>query len=276
MFADGGQWVAAVLALGWAGALAHAGLVRRRRVADPAVPGGVLVALGVAVLATGLLTALADRIDDAGRGATRLDVVLSSAAVEDRTPALTAVATTLNVAGGLVALSGLAAAAAAVLLWRGRRVEAGLMAAAPAVSGLTELVLKLGYARPRPAAAGHLVDVTGFSLPSGHALDAAVVLGTLALVLVTALRRRVARAAVAAAAVAAVGVAGAARVYLGVHWATDVLVGWLLGVTWVAVAAALLVAAGRSGSVAAPTAAPTPVTVPAPRTGPWRAHAALR
>jgi undecaprenyl-diphosphatase len=279
MFADGGQWVATVLALIWAGAVAHAEAVRRGRVVGPAVRNGVLAALGVAVLRFGLQTALADRIDDAGRGATPLDAALWSAAVHDRTPALTAVAEILNVAGGLVALGSLAALAAGVLLRRGRCVEAGLMAGAPAVSGLTDLALKLGYARPRPPVSGRLVEVTGFSLPSGHALDATIVLGTLALVFGSALRRLAARVAVAAVTVVVVAVAGAARVYLGVHWATDVLTGWLLGGTWVAVCAALLMALGRAqpaGVPHGPASAP-PVVVPEPRPpSRWRAEAAVR
>lgn len=285
MFADWGEWVAAVLALGWAGAVGHAEAVRRGRAAGPAVHHRVLAALGVAVLLLGLQAVLADRIVDTGRGATPFDAALWGAAARDRTPALTAVAEVLNVAGGLVALGTLAATAAAVLLWRGRHVEAALMAVAPAVSGLTDLGFKLGYARPRPPESGQLVEVTGFSLPSGHTLDATIILGTLALVLVTALRRRAARALVVAVTVVAVAVAGAARVYLGVHWATDVLTGWLLGGVWIAVCAALL--AYRAGALPAGGMRPADVRAGRPaatgdvaqdvrRSSGWRAQAVLR
>ena len=80
----------------------------------------------------------------------------------------TAVAQALNVLGGLAELTVLAAAAAGVLLWRGRRLDAALMLAAPAGSGLLGSGFKLGYARPRPPEYGHLVTVSDFSLPSGH------------------------------------------------------------------------------------------------------------
>ena len=286
MFADVGEWAAAVFALVWAVAVGHAEAVRRGRAAGPAVRHGVLAALGAAALLLSVQAVLADRIDDAGRGATRLDALLWNAAAHGRTPALTAVAEVLNVAGGLVALGALAAVAAGLLLWRGRRVEAALLAASPAVSGLTDLALKLGYARPRPPSSGHLVEVTGFSLPSGHALDATVMLGTLALVLVAVVRRRAARVLVAVLTVAVVAVAGAARVYLGVHWATDVLTGWLLGGAWVAACAALLAArpgAARWGALPAaglppPAAGPGPA-VPAAdprRPSRWHAQAVLR
>jgi membrane-associated phospholipid phosphatase len=246
VFADGGEWIAAVLAVCWATAVLHAEAVRRGYLAGRATRTGVLAALGVAVVLFGLQTALGDRIDDAGRGATRLDAAVWSAVARDRTPGLTAVAEALNVWGGTVALGTLAVFAAALLVWRRRRVEAALMAGAPAVGGLLDLGFKRGYARPRPPESGHLVEVTGFSLPSGHTLDATIILGTLALVATGLLRRRAARAAVVAAAALAIAVAGAARVYLGVHWATDVLTGWLLGGAWIAACVALTITL-RSG-----------------------------
>jgi undecaprenyl-diphosphatase len=203
------------------------------------------------VLLFGLQARLGDVIDDAGRGATRLDTAIWADAVAARRPGPTAVAEFLNVAGGTLAFGALAVLAAAVLLLRGRRVDAALVACAPAAGGLLDLGFKVGYARPRPPVSGRLVEATGFSLPSGHTLDATIVLGTLAVVLIAALRGRAARAGVAVAATAAIGVAGAARVYLGVHWATDVLTGWLLGGAWVALCAAVLVMLRTGGASAA-------------------------
>ena len=81
-------------------------------------------------------------------------------------------------------------------------------------------------------------------------------LGTLALVTVTTLGSRATRAAVSVIAAVVIAVAGASRVYLGVHWATDVLTGWLLGGAWVAVGAALLLRADGASSGAAVPAAP--------------------
>jgi undecaprenyl-diphosphatase len=248
MFADGGEWLAGVLVVCWAVLVGHAEAVRRGWVTGAATRPGMQVVLGVAVLLFGMQAMLGDRIDDAGRGATRLDSVVLADVVAHRAPVPTAVAEFLNVAGGLLALGVVAVLAAAVLALRGRRVDALLMAGAPAASGLLDLGFKTGYARPRPPAAAHLVDATGFSLPSGHTLDATIILGTLAFLVVVALRGREVRMAVVALAAAGVVVAGAARVYLGVHWATDVMTGWLLGASWLAVCVALRMLLGDGGT----------------------------
>jgi membrane-associated phospholipid phosphatase len=249
MFADGGELLAGVLAVCWVLLAGHAAAVRRGRIAGPGARGSVQAAIGVAVLLFGMQAVLGDGIDDAGRGATRFDSTVLADVVAHRTPVLTAAAEFLNVAGGLLALSVVAVLTAAVLALRGRRLDALLMAGAPAASGLLDLGFKVGYARPRPPVSEHLVDATGFSLPSGHTLDATIILGTLAFLIVVALRGRLLRAAVAGLAVAGIAVAGAARVYLGVHWATDVLNGWLLGGSWLAVCVALRVLLTTPGGV---------------------------
>ncbi len=256
MFADAVQLLAVALVAGWLGLLV---LVARGRAGGRRGGPALVLATGAAVVAFGLQAALADGVDDAGGGATRLDAAAAAVAVAHRTPALTALATTLDVAAGLVGLAVLAAGVAAVLIRHGRRVEAALVAGAPAVAGLLGQAAKLGYGRDRPPVSGHLVAVGGSSLPSGHTLDATIVLGVLAVVAVSLVRGRLARVAILAIAGAGIAVAGAARVYLGVHWATDVLAGWLLGAAWVALAAALLLPPrGERSGPRSPGAAPTP------------------
>ncbi len=261
MFADAVQLLAVVLVAGWLGFLVLVGPGRRDR--DRRGGTALVLATGAAVALFGAQAALADRIDDAGGGATRLDAAAAATAAGHRTPALTALAATLDVTAGLPGLAVLAAAAAAVLLRRGRRVEAALVAGAPAVAGLLGQAAKLGYDRDRPPVAGHLVTVGGSSLPSGHTLDATIVLGVLALVAVSLVRGRLARVAIGAAAGVGIAVAGAARVYLGVHWATDVLAGWLLGAAWVALAAALLLVHGGGRGLRPVRAVPLPPRGPA-------------
>ena len=240
-----------------------------------------MLTVGGAVGLFGLQAVLSDAIDDAGGGATRLDTAVAAFAVGHRTPVLTAVAEALNVGGGLAGLTLLAAAVATALLVRHRRLEAALVLAAPAAAGLLGNASKLGYDRTRPPVAGHLVAVTDSSLPSGHTLDATIVLGVLALVVLSVVHGRLARAGVVAVACACIAVAGAARVYLGVHWATDVVAGWLLGGAWVALSAALLLmltappgpraaGPGRPGPGSAPVRSPATVEhpwVPRPRSG---------
>jgi undecaprenyl-diphosphatase len=130
-------------------------------------------------------------------------------------------------------------AVAATLAGRGHRVSALLFAGSVVGGGLLEVLLKLVYARPRPDIVEPMVAVASYSFPSGHATLATVFFGGLAAVVfhLTAGRRpRVAAALVAALAAGSVALS---RIYLGVHWLTDVAAGILVGLFWVVVCATL-------------------------------------
>jgi undecaprenyl-diphosphatase len=135
--------------------------------------------------------------------------------------------------GGTVAL-GLATAIVAGLLAFERRYRPALLVLV-AVLGGTALSwgLKRLLDRPRPDLVPHLVEAISPSFPSGHAMLSTVVYLTLGLLLA---RFEFARAAtrqyVVACAVLLVLMIGASRVYLGVHWPSDVLAGWCLGAAW--------------------------------------------
>jgi undecaprenyl-diphosphatase len=92
--------------------------------------------------------------------------------------------------------------------------------------------LKVGFARPRPDLVAHAVDVTSMSFPSGHAMLSAVTYLTLGAMLARTQPQNRARAYILGAAVLLTLIIGASRVYLGVHWPTDVLAGWCLGAAW--------------------------------------------
>jgi undecaprenyl-diphosphatase len=92
--------------------------------------------------------------------------------------------------------------------------------------------LKVGFARPRPDLVAHAVDVTSMSFPSGHAMLSAVTYLTLGALLARTQRSARLRAYVLGAAVLLSLLIGLSRVYLGVHWPTDVLAGWCLGAAW--------------------------------------------
>jgi membrane-associated phospholipid phosphatase len=187
------------------------------------------VILGLAI-ATGELLELAERAD----GSTAIDGSITSWLVEHRTPALTTAARVLSTFGSQTVLIPLTAVVAVALLGRRRFVLGGfLLAAWGGTIGLYSLTKHFVH-RMRPPTDIWLTDVgRTASFPSGHATQS---LGMfLALVLIGAIRVSKARWPGRALAVAlAIGV-GWSRVYLGVHWATDVGAGWMLAAAWLTI-----------------------------------------
>lgn len=123
-------------------------------------------------------------------------------------------------------------AAAGLLLVRRRPLTAALVVAATASGGWLSAEAKLWVARPRPDLVDHLVPVTGLSFPSGHATNSAIVYLTLAGLLAQVERDRGVRGYLLVVALLLVGAIGISRVYLGVHWPSDVLSGWSAGTLW--------------------------------------------
>lgn len=138
----------------------------------------------------------------------------------------------LTALGGLAVLT-LVSTAAALFLWMARRPRAvALLAVAFAGGQLLSLALKHGFSRPRPDLVPHGSFVYTSSFPSGHSMMSAVVYLTLGALLARVLPRRRMKLLVMACALGATALTGASRVYLGVHWPTDVLAGWAIGAAW--------------------------------------------
>lgn len=97
---------------------------------------------------------------------------------------------------------------------------------------LLSTLLKIGFERPRPDLVAHAADVYTASFPSGHALMSTVVYLTLGALLARLHGRRRIKLYFLTVAVLLSAIVGVSRVYLGVHWPTDVLAGWAIGAAW--------------------------------------------
>lgn len=137
--------------------------------------------------------------------------------------------------GGYTAMGLVVLVAAGGFAIMGRRQAATILPVAFLSAIAVENVLKLLFARPRPDIVGHLVETHTMSFPSGHAMVGAVVWLTLGMIVARVSPHIRLRRYALAVAVAMTFLLGASRLYLGVHWPSDVLAGWSLGVAWVAV-----------------------------------------
>jgi undecaprenyl-diphosphatase len=145
---------------------------------------------------------------------------------------LEGVARDVTALGSYTVVGSFVAATLAYLLMVGRRHMAFLMALSVAGGALLSNALKYLFARPRPEIVPPEVVVFTSSFPSGHATLAAVTyltLGALLAEIHPARRLKIYFLSLAAALTVAVG---ASRVYLGVHYPSDVLAGWCVGAAW--------------------------------------------
>ena len=122
----------------------------------------------------------------------------------------------------------------AVLLFsfHGKRRQAWILAATVFAAQVSSEVLKTFYDRPRPSLVPHGSYVYTQSFPSGHSALSAAVFLTLATLIASVETRATTKILIYVLAVAVTVCVGFSRVYLGVHWPSDVLAGWSLGATW--------------------------------------------
>lgn len=145
----------------------------------------------------------------------------------------------ISALGGAVVRNLFAIAVVTGLLVAGLRRHAAFVFVAAAGGAALAAALKWLIARPRPEILEHLVEVGDTSFPSGHSFNAAATYFAIALVLGALARTGRARAAlIAIAAILSLAVAWS-RVWLGVHYPTDVIAGWLGGTGWVLLLGAL-------------------------------------
>lgn len=166
----------------------------------------------------------------------RFDAAVAAAIQSLRTPALTAIMRAVTVCGGTAVVSIVMFALLVALLLRHRRFDAVFVAAGVGGGMLLSTLAKDHFGRDRPPAANALIPLPeSMSFPSGHSM-ASLCLGTvLAYLAVRSEMRRSAKVAAVIGCVAYALAVGVSRVYLGVHWPSDVLASWLLGGAWLSI-----------------------------------------
>jgi undecaprenyl-diphosphatase len=134
--------------------------------------------------------------------------------------------------GGLAVLFIVTAATVVYLLLVGKPHAALFVLVAVAGGEVLSMLFKAGFARPRPDLVPHGATVYTASFPSGHAMLSAVTYLTLGALLARMHAERAVKLFFIGLAVLITLLVGASRVYLGVHWPTDVLAGWSAGAVW--------------------------------------------
>ena len=154
--------------------------------------------------------------------------------------------------GGYAILSIITLATWAYLLMT-RRHGAALLVIVAIVGGmLISTGLKMGFERPRPDLVPHATRIYTASFPSGHAMMSAITYLTLGALLARVEKSRRASAFIMGLAIIMTVLVGVSRVYLGVHWPSDVVAGWAVGAAWAALCWFVALQLQRGGQVEKP------------------------
>lgn len=149
------------------------------------------------------------------------------------TPRLDQIALEVTALGSLVVIATIVLVASALLWFTGHRTATLLLWVAVAGGALLNLTLKLAFGRPRPRIVEWRVHfVASSSFPSGHAMMSMIVYATLAYLIISLAPPPRVRRITVAAAVLIITLVGASRLYLGIHYPTDILAGYAVGFAW--------------------------------------------
>jgi undecaprenyl-diphosphatase len=213
-----------------------------------------LIALFISVGAMLLFGAFVDRVIEGHTRAFDESVLLAFRDPKDPSypigPAwLQVVFRDITPLGGYAVVMLISLAVIGYLLMDGKRGAALWVLVSVGGGAVLGNLLKLAIERPRPDLVARMVEVNTTSFPSGHATLAAVTYLTLGALLARLEGRRRAKIYVLTVAVVLTFLIGVSRIYLGVHWPTDVLAGWCVGAAWAMVCWRIALALQRSGRI---------------------------
>lgn len=155
------------------------------------------------------------------------DPFLQSAILEFRAPLITWLLTLLTYTANWQFITVLCLLI--LIFHRTRRFPGLILSASPLFSTLLYKLIKEILQRPRPEEALHLIQQGGFSFPSGHAMTGLVFYGLVIYFLLRSIKNISTRGILLAVGVVYIFLIGFSRIYLGVHYPSDVLAGWCLG-----------------------------------------------
>ncbi len=219
---------------------------------------GVVGALGIFVVAglligiagTGAFVKLASEVREGETQA--FDEAVIRWMGSHQSPALDATVVEVTALGTGTVVLMIVAVAALFLTLTQHKYSAILLLVATAGGLVLNGVLKLGFNRPRPDIFVHSVQTVSSSFPSGHAMSSAIVYGTVAYLAARLDRRRWARWLVMLFAFVVIVLISLSRIYLGVHYPSDVVAGVIIGLAWAGFCMATLEAIQRFGLRRAP------------------------
>jgi undecaprenyl-diphosphatase len=149
-------------------------------------------------------------------------------------PAVTALAFAITSLGSGVCLATITVASATLFVSRRRYAAASVVMMTAGGGGLLNVILKQFYHRQRPLLDDPLISLASFRFPRGHAMVATPLYGSLTLLAVRFLKNDRWRVPVILAAFVIISAVGWTRIYLGVHYLSDVLSGQAIGAAWLA------------------------------------------
>jgi membrane-associated phospholipid phosphatase len=151
-----------------------------------------------------------------------------------RQPAATTLFSTATNLGGTIGMGAIVGVTVAILFARKERASAIFVIVTAGVGALLNLGLKWIFARARPDLTSAIAMARWYSFPSGHAMNSFITFGALAYIALRQPWSWISKSAVLALAITLAMVITVSRVYLGVHWTSDVVGGWSAGMVWLA------------------------------------------
>lgn len=186
---------------------------------------GAFVAIGIIGFAVLIYIVIA-------MGVTNFDTTICNAFYSARTPGLTTLAEAITYLGNWEAI---VIICLLLLIYPKTRIKFGLPVAGVAVvTSVTKIIVKPIVERARPDVVWHLITENGYSFPSGHSITSFAVYGLLFILILRYVEDKQKKIGLAIVCGALTFLVGLSRIYVGVHYPTDVLAGWCFALACIA------------------------------------------